>query len=81
MKGGVAGGTLRRGQLSVGQLVEIRPGIIKRTRSGGVECRPMLTQVVSLFCEENSLKIAVPGGLIAVGTKLDPALTKGMMTF
>lgn len=32
--------------------------------------------MVSLFAEENPLQFAVPGGLIGVGTKVDPTLTR-----
>merc|ERR1711870_211654 len=33
--------------------------------------------IMSLAAERNSLQIAVPGGLIGVGTKIDPTLTRG----
>lgn len=31
---------------------------------------------MSLYAEHNDLKFAVPGGLIGVGTKIDPTLTR-----
>ncbi|MFN7124105.1 MAG: hypothetical protein ACK4NM_18925, partial [Hydrogenophaga sp.] len=31
---------------------------------------------MSLFAEQNPLQFAVPGGLIGVGTKVDPRLTR-----
>jgi len=31
---------------------------------------------LSLFAEENDLKYAAPGGLIGVGTKIDPTLCR-----
>lgn len=34
------------------------------------------SRIVSLFAEENELQYAVPGGLIGVGTKIDPMLTR-----
>lgn len=37
---------------------------------------PESVQVVSLFAEENPLEFAVPGGLIGVGTLIDPMLTR-----
>jgi len=77
LQGGVAGGTLRRGVLKVGQLIEIRPGIMTKNEDGSISCKPLLTTVRSLFAEKNSLEFATPGGLIAVGTSVDPALTKG----
>eukprot|EP01115_Flamella_aegyptia_P013448 TRINITY_DN7179_c0_g2_i1.p1 TRINITY_DN7179_c0_g2~~TRINITY_DN7179_c0_g2_i1.p1 ORF type:complete len:348 (+),score=136.77 TRINITY_DN7179_c0_g2_i1:690-1733(+) len=75
LKGGVAGGTLRRGILQLGQKVEIRPGIIRKTSTGFV-CTPIITTIKSLYSEKSSLKFAAPGGLIAVGTTVDPTLTK-----
>jgi len=77
LKGGVAGGSLRRGFLRVGQDIEIRPGLIINERNGKYRCIPLITKVESLYSEKNSIDIAVPGGLIAVGTTLDPTLTKG----
>jgi translation initiation factor 2 subunit 3 len=34
------------------------------------------TRITSLFAESNDLKFAVPGGLIGVGTTVDPTLTR-----
>ena len=31
---------------------------------------------MSLFAEQNDLQYAVPGGLIGIGTKIDPTLTR-----
>ena len=36
----------------------------------------LLPQVISLYAEQNDLNYAVPGGLIGVGTKVDPTLTR-----
>eukprot|EP01118_Nematostelium_gracile_P010459 TRINITY_DN3601_c0_g1_i2.p1 TRINITY_DN3601_c0_g1~~TRINITY_DN3601_c0_g1_i2.p1 ORF type:complete len:429 (+),score=105.05 TRINITY_DN3601_c0_g1_i2:116-1402(+) len=77
MKGGVLGGSLLCGVLPVGQMVEIRPGRITIDGNGRIRCQPLFTMVVSLMSENNSMEYAVPGGLIAVGTKLDPSLTMG----
>lgn len=41
-----------------------------------MHCYPIFTKVMSLFSEQNSLEFAAPGGLIAVGTGLDPVLCK-----
>lgn len=77
LKGGVPGGTLIQGILRVGQEVEIRPGVVKRLPNGQVtSCQPLRTIVKSLYAEKNKLEFAVPGGLIGVGTSLDPSLTK-----
>lgn len=65
------------GVLRVGQEIEVRPGIVSKTADGRVQCRPIYSRVVSLFAEQNSLQYAVPGGLIGVGTKIDPTLCRG----
>mmetsp|Transcript_9597 Transcript_9597/g.21039 ORF Transcript_9597/g.21039 Transcript_9597/m.21039 type:complete len:293 (-) Transcript_9597:572-1450(-) len=76
LRGGVAGGSILQGVLRRGQEIEIRPGIISRGASGSVKCVPLFSRIVSLFAEQNDLQYAVPGGLIGVGTLLDPTLTR-----
>lgn len=77
LRGGVAGGTILRGVLKVGQEIEIRPGLWSRDKATGeIKCTPIITKVVSLFAENNELQYAVPGGLIGVGTLVDPTLTR-----
>ena len=48
----------------VGQEIEVRPGIVSRTQDGRIQCKPILSSIVSLFAETNELQYAVPGGLI-----------------
>lgn len=77
LKGGVIGGSILKGVLKVGDDIEIRPGFVQRNpETGQFVCTPLITKVVSLKAEENDLLYAIPGGLIAVGTLLDPSLTK-----
>jgi translation initiation factor 2 subunit 3 len=76
LKGGVAGGSILAGVLKLGDEIEIRPGIVSKDEQGKTECKPILSRVVSLFAEHNDLKIAVPGGLIGVGTHIDPTLCR-----
>ena len=76
LRGGVAGGSILQGVLRLGQEIEIRPGIISRAASGAVRCVPLFSRIVSLFAEQNDLQYAVPGGLIGVGTLIDPTLTR-----
>ena len=74
--GGVVGGSILWGQLKVGDEVEIRPGI-KITQMGKTRYEPLYSEVVSLKTSlGTALEVAKPGGLIGVGTKLDPSLTK-----
>ncbi len=65
--GGVIGGSLLRGQLKRGDNIEIKPGITKEV---------LEADVYSLHAGTSKLKVATPGGLIAIGTRLDPSLTK-----
>jgi len=76
LKGGVAGGSILRGVLRVGQEIEVRPGIVSKTSDGRLTCRPIKSKIVSLFAEQNELQYAAPGGLIGVGTKIDPTLCR-----
>ncbi|CAF1544070.1 unnamed protein product [Rotaria magnacalcarata] len=76
LKGGVAGGSILKGVLKIGQEIEVRPGIVSKDNEGRLQCRPLLSKIVSLYAELNDLAYAVPGGLIGVGTKIDPTLCR-----
>ncbi|KAG8215395.1 hypothetical protein J3R82DRAFT_8996 [Butyriboletus roseoflavus] len=76
LKGGVAGGSILSGVLHLGQEVEIRPGIVTKDNAGRNRCKPIFSKIVSLHAESNHLSFAVPGGLIGVGTKIDPTLCR-----
>lgn len=73
--GGVIGGALLQGKLSVGDEIEIKPGI-QITRAGKTTWQPLTSKITSLHAAGESIEEAVPGGLIGVGTELDPTLTK-----
>lgn len=73
IKGGVIGGSLMQGKLEVGDEVEIKPGIIN-SRKDNYE--PLQTEIVSLGTGAGIVEFVKPGGLVAIGTKLDPALTR-----
>ena len=76
LKGGVAGGSILQGVLRMGDEIEVRPGIVTKDADGNVACLPIYSRIVSLYAEQNDLQFAVPGGLIGVGTKIDPTLTR-----
>mmetsp|Transcript_21820 Transcript_21820/g.39781 ORF Transcript_21820/g.39781 Transcript_21820/m.39781 type:complete len:433 (+) Transcript_21820:88-1386(+) len=76
LKGGVAGGSILRGVLRIGDVIEIRPGIITMISEGTMACTPIRSRIESLKAELNQLQIAVPGGLIGVGLKVDPSITR-----
>ena len=76
LKGGVVGGSLVQGELSVGDGLEIRPG--REVEEGGqTEWRSLETSIRSLQAGNENVETAEPGGLLGVGTGLDPSLTKG----
>jgi len=75
LRGGVIGGSLIQGRISVGDEIEVRPG--RKVETGkGVTWEPIITHVRSLFAGGLKLEEAGPGGLIAMGTGLDPMVTK-----
>ncbi|HZW57029.1 MAG TPA: translation initiation factor IF-2 subunit gamma [Nitrososphaerales archaeon] len=73
LTGGVIGGTLLQGRLTVGDEIELRPGIIEE---GQTKAEPVVTKVTSLMSAAGKTDVVHPGGLIAVGTKLDPFFTR-----
>ena len=75
LRGGVIGGSLIQGSIKVGDEVEIRPGR-KVESSRGVTWEPITTTVRSLLAGSLNLEAASPGGLVAIGTGLDPSFAK-----
>jgi translation initiation factor 2 subunit 3 len=76
LMGGVLGGSLVQGRLHVDDDLELRPG--RQVEEGGqTEYRPVETTVRSLQAGGDLLDEVGPGGLLGVGTGLDPSLTKG----
>jgi len=74
--GGVIGGTIIQGKVSVGDELEIRPGIPVKGKST-ITYEPIFTSVKSIQTGTGkSLKTAHPSGLIGMGTNLDPSLTR-----
>jgi len=74
--GGVLGGSLAQGTLSSDETIEIHPG--REVEEGGQsEYRPIETTIRSLQSGGEDVEEATPGGLLGVGTGLDPSLTKG----
>ena len=75
LHGGVLGGSLIQGKFRVGDEIEIRPGI-KIEQSGKVTYEPLFTRISSLMSGSMAVEEVGPGGLVGLGTYLDPALTK-----
>ncbi|EZQ03112.1 MULTISPECIES: translation initiation factor IF-2 subunit gamma [Acidianus] len=76
MVGGIIGGSILQGVFKIGQDVKIVPGIRLENR-GKVLYEPIYTKVFSLRFGDLEVKEARPGGLVAMGTFLDPSITKG----
>jgi translation initiation factor 2 subunit 3 len=76
IKGGIAGGSILQGVLKKGMRIEVLPGIVFKDAQGTVRNTPIVSTIVSLQAEQNFLEYAVPGGLIGVGTNIDPTLTR-----
>ncbi|MCX9085135.1 MAG: translation initiation factor IF-2 subunit gamma [Candidatus Methanoperedens sp.] len=75
LKGGAIGGSLNCGVFHPGDNIEMRPG--RKVESGGtVKWVPIKTVITSIHAGNEELTEARPGGLIGVGTKLDPSITK-----
>lgn len=72
LKGGIIGGAILSGSVKIGDTIEILPG--RKDHSG--QWIPMNTNITSLYTGKTSLQNAVSGGLIAIGTTLDPTLTR-----
>lgn len=73
--GGVLGGTIVQGVFRVGDEIEIKPGL--KVKKGNQEVyEPLYTTITSLKSGNEPLEVAYPGGLIAIGTELDPSITK-----
>src|SRR5438034_371238 len=73
--GGVLGGSLMQGHMKVGEEIEISPGR-QVTLGNKTEWKNITTTIRSLHTGGSARKEVRPGGLIAIGTNLDPVLTK-----
>ena len=75
LEGGIIGGTIAQGKLKVGDDIEIRPGI-SIEKEGKTFYDPLVSEITSLHTGEKSIKEATCGGLVGVGTSLDPSYSK-----
>ena len=75
LEGGILGGTIAQGNFKVGEEIEICPGI-KVERAGKTSYNSLVSQVVSLQAGDLTVKEATCGGLVGVGTLLDPSYSK-----
>jgi len=70
LKGAIIGGSLTQGVISPGDEIEIKPGIRQ-----GDKWAPLRSKVVEIF-QNGMQKTGKPGGLVALQTELDPALSR-----
>ena len=75
LKGGVIGGSLSQGVLREGDKIEIAPGRLVEAE-GKKQWVPIQSKVVSLLAGSEKQDEITPGGLVGVGTQLDPLMTK-----
>jgi small GTP-binding protein len=76
IKGGVIGGSLFNGTLNINDEIEIRPGICGRSRDGKLISQPIITKALSFKTDQEELDTIAPGGLIGIGTDIDPYYCK-----
>jgi translation initiation factor 2 subunit 3 len=75
LAGGVLGGTILQGVFKIDDEIEVRPGV-RLEKQGRAVYEPLSTEIVSLQAGGKNVEEARPGGLVGVGTLLDPSLTK-----
>src|SRR2546428_4019317 len=73
--GGVVGGSIVQGVFKKGDEIEIKPGI-KTESTNKTIYETLIAKVGALQAGGGEVKTATPGGLVAVGTDLDPSVTK-----
>ncbi|HYX56610.1 MAG TPA: translation initiation factor IF-2 subunit gamma [Nitrososphaeraceae archaeon] len=73
VKGGAIGGALVQGEFQIGDEIEIRPGFLDEKKS---KYEPINSTIATLGTGAGMVEKVRPGGLVAIGTKLDPTFIK-----
>ena len=73
VKGGAIGGALVQGEFQIGDEIEIRPGFLEEKKS---KYEPINSTIATLGTGAGIVDRVRPGGLVAIGTKLDPTFIK-----
>lgn len=73
--GGVLGGTIKQGRFNVGDEIEILPGYMVEEKNKKVY-KALKTKIMHIFSGGESVSEILPGGSMALGTSLDPAIVK-----
>jgi translation initiation factor 2 subunit 3 len=73
IKGGALGGALIQGEFESGDEIEILPGIYNEKKN---KYEPIISKIASLATGAGIVDKVKPGGLVAIGSKLDPSFIK-----
>jgi translation initiation factor 2 subunit 3 len=73
--GGIIGGSLIQGKLRKGEDIQIRPGR-RHDEHGKITYEDINSTITALIAGNKNYDELRPGGLIAIGTNLDPTITK-----
>ena len=73
--GGILGGSIKQGQLKLGEEIEIRPGL-KQKKDGKTFYKPIYATIDGLNSGKDALEVAGSGGSVAIKTGLDTTITK-----
>ncbi len=73
LKGGVLGGSLIQGRFKTSDEIAILPGILDKEKNKYIQLN---TTISSLSTSAGIVDYVTSGGLVALGTHLDPSLTK-----
>src|SRR5262245_36747111 len=68
VKGGIIGGALVQGEFSIDDEIEIRPGLVDEKKG---KYEPITSHISTLGTGAGLVENVKPGGLVAIGTKLD----------
>lgn len=75
VKGGVIGGILKKGKLSVGDQIEIKPGLSTKKANQRVY-QSLVAKILSVHKGDQQVDVALPGASIAIETSLDPSIAR-----
>lgn len=75
LQGGVLGGTVKQGQFSLNQEIEILPGYMVEEKNKKI-WKPLQTKIVQIYSGGQAIEAISPGGSMALGTLLDPSIVK-----
>jgi translation initiation factor 2 subunit 3 len=75
LHGGVIAGILKKGKLKVGDIIEIKPGIMEK-QANQFTYKTIKTKIVSIYRGTHKILEATPGGSLAFETELDNILSK-----